>query len=66
MMFKTLAISKIVYIALITNVPKEMLKNFKKYIQLTYIVLKVAYSYMVPRCRSFRNYTNNSVIDTRK
>ena len=42
MMFKTLAISKIVYIALITNVPKEMLKNFKKYIQLTYIVLKVA------------------------
>ena len=42
MIFKTLAISKIVYIALITNVPKEMLKNFKKYIQLTYIVLKVA------------------------
>ena len=42
MMFETLAISKIVYIALITNVPKEMLKNFKKYIQLTYIVLKVA------------------------
>ena len=33
MMFKTLAISKIVYIALAVNVPKEMLKTFKKYIR---------------------------------